>query len=284
MVREIKRILLKNPQSAFIDQQSIDGQWQELHYRDRPDFEKAIVEYESFVGLLSQFGMEINYLPRDPDTGLDSIYPSDAFIVSNRGAVLCNMGKEARRGEPRAARAFLEQNGVPILGQVTGEGHLEGGDVVWIDERTVAVGQGYRSNAEGISQLRALLRSGVDEVISVPLPHWHGPNDVLHLLSFVSPIDHDLFLVYSRMMPVPFRQWLLERGIKLIEVPDGEYDSMACNVLAVAPRKCIMLDGNPQTRALLENEGVEVLTYEGEEISRKGCGGPTCLAQPISRV
>ncbi|MFQ5872580.1 MAG: dimethylarginine dimethylaminohydrolase family protein [Dehalococcoidia bacterium] len=269
---------------GLTNQQSIDHQWQDLDYLGRPDFKKAVTEYERFVALLGKFDMEINYLPGHPDTCLDSIYTHDPLIVTDKGVVLCNMGKDARRGEPDAAGTFLKQTGVPVLGQITGNGRLEGGDVVWIDERTVAVGQGYRSNAEGIRQLRALLGESVDEVITVPLPHWNGPKDVLHLMSFVNPIDHNLYLVYSRLMAVPFREGLLARGIKLLEVPDAEYDSMACNVLAAAPRKCIMLAGNPQTRRLLESQGVEVWTYEGEEISHKGRGGPTCLTQPILRA
>lgn len=283
MVGEVKRVLLKNSRDAFIDQERINNQWEELHFRDRPDFEKAIAEYADFVSLLSQFGIEISYLPQDQHICLDSMYVRDPLIISDKGAVLGNMGKEARRDEPRVAKVFLEQCGVPIVGQITGKGRLEGGDVVWLDERTMAVGQGYRSNAEGIIQLQALLEGVVDEVISVPLPHWDGPNDVLHLMSFVSPIDHGLFLVYSRMMPVSFRELLLEREIQLIEVPDCEYSSMGCNVLAVAPRKCIMLDGNPLTKRMLEDEGVEVWVYRGKEISFKGGGGPTCLTQPILR-
>ena len=173
---------------------------------------------------------------------------------------------------------------VPILGAVTGNGRLEGGDVLWLDEKTVAVGEGYRSNAEGIRQFRQLLGDLVDEVISIALPHWTGPNDCLHLLSLISPVDHDLVVVYSRLMPVPFRDRLLARGMKFVEVPDSEWDSMACNVLAVAPRKVIMMDGNLKTQAALEKEGVEVSVYDGSEISLKGAGGPTCLTRPLLRT
>ena len=155
--------------------------------------------------------------------------------------------------------------------------------MVWIDERTVAIGEGYRSNAEGIRQFNTLLGQHVYKVITVPLPHWTGPADCLHLMSNVSPIDHDLFLVYSRLLSVSFRQYLLSRQIKLIEVPDEEYDSMGCNVLAVAPRKVIMINGNPITKLRLETEGVEVHTYDGSEISIKGAGGPTCLTRPYLR-
>jgi N-dimethylarginine dimethylaminohydrolase len=170
-----------------------------------------------------------------------------------------------------------------VLGAITGEGRLEGGDVVWFDDRTVAVGRGYRTNDEGIRQLRTLVGEAVDEVVVVPLPHWKGAEDVFHLMSILSPIDDDLALVYAPLLPVPFREWLLARGIKFVEVPESEFDSMGCNVLALAPRKCLALAGNPLTRERLEAEGVEVREFVGREISRKGGGGPTCLTRPIVR-
>lgn len=282
-VGKIRRLLLKPPKQAFINHENILLQWEALHYSGAPDFEKALQEYEQFVSLLRQHIPEISFLPPSDHTGLDSIYVHDAALVTNKGAILCNMGKALRRGEPTAIGNFLLELGVPILGAITGDGRLEGGDVVWIDERTLAVGRGYRTNDEGIRQLRELTADLVDEFIVVPLPHWQGPNDVLHLMSLISLIDHNLALVYSKLLSVPFREWLLARGIKLLEVPDSEYDSMGCNVLAMAPRKCIMLAGNPRTKAMLIQEGVEVWEYEGEEISRKGAGGPTCLTRPIWR-
>ena len=250
-VGEIKGVLLKRPREAYINQANVAAQWRELNYLGEPDFEMAAAQHEQLAGLLRKFGAEITYLPQSGGTTLDSVYVHDPIIVSNRGAILCSMGKAARRNEPEAAGKFFEQIGVPILGRITGDGLLEGGDVVWVDERTVAVGEGYRSNAEGIRQLRTLLGDLVDEVIAVPLPHWTGPADCLHLMSNISPIDYDLAVVYSRLLPVPFRQLLIQRGIKLVEVPDEEYDSMACNVLAVAPRKAIMIAGNPITQARL---------------------------------
>jgi N-dimethylarginine dimethylaminohydrolase len=160
---------------------------------------------------------------------------------------------------------------------------LESGDLVWIDERTLAVGEGYRTNKEGILQLREILGDLIDELIVGPLPHWLGQKSVLHLMSLISFIDENLALVYSRLLAVPFREWLLSRGIKLIEVDDSEYMTMGCLVLTVSPRKCIMVSGNPKTQQILTNEGVEVWEYEGEEISLKGGGGPTCLTRPILR-
>lgn len=284
MVDEIRYVVMKHPQASHQSQAQIDEQWRQLFYTGPQTYETVLREYEGFIGLLERFGLEIGYLPPDATTGLDSIYAHDPLVITNQGAILCNMGKVARQAEPEAAARYLQQVGVPILGRITGPGRLEGGDVCWLDERTVAVGQGYRTNAEGISQLRELLGDAVDDVIAVPLPHWTGPNDCLHLLSFISPVDHDLAVVYSRLMPVPFRQLLLARGIRLVEVPDEEYDTMACNVLAVAPRQCIMLAGNPITQQRLEAAGATVWTYVGADLCLKGGGGPTCLTRPILRA
>jgi len=278
----IRRLILRHPRDAFRNQAAIDREWRDLNYPEAPAFDAAIAEFDRFAALFEDAGVEVHFLD-GAETGLDSVYVHDPVLVSRRGAILCNMGKPVRRDEADTFRPLLDRLGVPVLGAITGDGLLEGGDVVWLDERTVAVAEGYRSNAEGIRQLGALLGSDIDTLVSVPLPHWHGPDEVLHLMSILSPLDRDLALVYSPLMPVPFRDWLLARGLRLIEVPEGEFATMGCNVLALAPRRCVMLAGNPQTRALLEAEGCSVTEYQGREISLKGAGGPTCLTRPIWR-
>ena len=283
-VREIKRLILRHPRDAFISDDHIRDQWQPLNYLGRPDYQRAVAQYDRFVELFRGRDIEINFLPGHDRCSLDAIYVRDATVLSKNGGIVCNMGKVQRQAEPRVAASYFQQLGVPIRGAITGEGRLEGGDVVWFDERTIVVGRGYRTNDEGIRQLKELLADDFDDLVVVPLPHWQNPADVLHLMSILSPIDHDLALVYSPLLPVPFREWLLSRGIRLLEVPDSEFASMACNVLAVAPRKCFMLAGNPATKALLEREGAQIWEYDGHEISVKGGGGPTCLTRPILRA
>lgn len=282
-VARIKRLVLKHARDAFIDDETIGGGWQALNYLGRPDFARAVEEYDRFVALLEGFDIDIDLLPRDDGVGLDSIYPRDASIICNKGAILCNMSKPGRRTEPDAIATALSALGIPIHGAITGEGRLEGGDVAWIDESTLAVGRSHRTNEEGIRQLRERLGDCIDELIAVPLPHYRGLGDVFHLMSIFSPLDEDLALVYSPLMPVPFREALLLRDIELVEVPDSEFEAMACNALAIAPSRCVVLSGNPLTRARLERAGVEVHEYEGAEISRKAAGGPTCLTLPIVR-
>lgn len=221
-------------------------------------------------------------LPRAENATLDSMYVRDASVMCDRGAILCRMGKEERGGEPAAQRAAFDAAGVPIAGAIEAPGTLEGGDVVWLDRQTLAVGRGYRTNDEGIRQLRSIVGDSV-EVFVVALPHWRGAGDVFHLMSIISPVDRDLAVVYSPLMPIPFRERLLERGISLVEVPDEEFGTMGANVLALGPRRCLIVAGNPRTRALLERAGAEVFEYAGREISLKGGGGPTCLTRPLDR-
>jgi N-dimethylarginine dimethylaminohydrolase len=156
--------------------------------------------------------------------------------------------------------------------------------VAWLDDKTLAVGHTYRTNEEGIKQITALLAPlGVD-VITVPMPHYRGPSDVFHLMSVLSPVDSNLAVVYSPLIPIVFRNELIKRGYELVEVPEAEFDSMGCNVLALAPRVCLMVKGNPITKERLEKVGCKVIEYEGAEISVKGGGGPTCLTRPVERI
>lgn len=279
----LRRVLLKHARHAFVSPAAVKRQWKPLHYLGPPDVEEAGRESDTFANLLERLGAEVAWMPAQ-DAGLDSIYVRDASVVCDRGAILCSMGKETRRDEPELLGEAYRSLGIPVLGAISGDGRLEGGDVAWLLPGTVAVGRGYRTNAAGIEQLTDLLGDGVDEVITVPLPHWKGPSDVFHLMSVISPLADDLALVYSPLLPVPFREALLERGITLVEVPDEELDTMGCNVLAVAPRVAVAVEGNPETRRRMEAAGVEVHAYSGQEISAKGSGGPTCLTRPLERL
>ena len=284
-VGRLGRVVVKHARDAFVDQPTVDAQWRALNFGAAPDYARAVDEHDCFVDILRAAGAEVHCLPPDRSTTLDSIYVRDASIVTPAGIVLCRMGKPARQGEPAAQERAYRRFGdsFTIAGEIREPGRIEGGDLIWLDERTMVVGRGYRTNTEGIRQLRAIVGDSV-EIVEVPLPHWRGPSDVMHLMSLISPVDRAAAVVYSRLLPVPFRELLLERGFALIEVPEDEFDTMGCNVLALAPRKCLMLSGNPRTRRALERAGVEVLEYEGGEISVKGAGGPTCLTRPIDRI
>lgn len=282
----LTHVAVKHPRDAFVSPEAIARQWASHGFTAAPDFDAACREHDAFLEVLTRHGVALTLLPADAGTTIDSIYARDASLVTPRGVVLCAMGKAAREGEPAAqGRAFTAaaRPWTAVAGAIAPPGRIEGGDVVWLDDRTVAVGRGYRTNAAGIRQFAALTGPAVD-VVEVQLPHWKGPGDVMHLMSLISPVDRDLAVVYSRLLPVPFHERLLARGITLVDTPDDEFDSMATNVLALAPRVCVMLAGNPRTRAALERAGATVVEYTGVEISVKGAGGPTCLTRPLVRT
>jgi len=282
-IGKIKSLFIKNVQQAFINEEHIEQHWKQLNYLGKPVFNKAMEEYKIFESILQEQGGELLYLPQDESVNMDSIYCRDAAIATDKGMIICNMGKAARMHEPLAEKKAFEKNGIAVLGTITGTGTLEGGDVAWLDEHTLAVGHSYRTNEEGIRQLTVLLQPLGVEVITVSLPHYKGPSDVFHLMSILSPVDVNLAVVYSPLMPIAFRNLLQQRGYQLVEVPDEEFESMGCNVLALSPRVCLMVDGNPGTKAALENAGCKVIVYKGDEISVKGGGGPTCLTRPVYR-
>jgi N-dimethylarginine dimethylaminohydrolase len=279
-VAPLQRVLLKHPTDAFLSPSRISEQWRSLGYSGAPDYDRACQECDDFGTLLETLGVAVEWMPSE-DLGLDSLYVRDASVITDSGAILCGMGKGARVQEPPAQGKVLEALGIPIKGSINPPATVEGGDVAWLAHDLLAVGRSYRTNARGVELLAQMLPEV--EVMPAELPHWRGPAHVLHLMSLVSPLAEDLLLVYSPLLPHSFRDDLLHRGFGLVEVPEEEFESQGCNVLAVAPSVAVALEGNPETRRRMEAAGVEVHTYVGYEISVKGSGGPTCLTRPLER-
>jgi N-dimethylarginine dimethylaminohydrolase len=274
MVEPLRRVLLRPPDPVAL------GRWPEYGWRKAPDAARIAGEHEALCELLRAAGVEVvlaDPLADDPD----AVYTFDPALITEEGAVLLRPGKELRRVEVTAAEQAFASAGIPVAGRLAAPATAEGGDFIRLDAETMLAGRGYRTNSDGIWAVERLL-PGVEALV-FDLPHWHGEHEVLHLLSLLSPIDADLAVAYLPLLPVRLAQLLRERGVELVPVPDEEFDSMGANVLALAPRVALALDGNHETRRRLERAGVEVLVYRGEELSRKGEGGPTCLTLPLLR-
>lgn len=276
MCAPLQIVLVKRPGTAFGE--ADPEKW---HYTDQPDLLLAQQEHDAFVNSLHGSGIEVVYHDVELPEHADAIFVHDPVIVADQGAIILRMGKDLRRGEEEAIASVLEKMGVPIHYRLHGEAMAEGGDLLWVDEKTLAVGQGFRTNGEALRQLREALPE--IEIIPVDLPYFDGPDACLHLMSFISIVDDDLAVVYLPLMPVPFYQFLKRRGFRMVEVTDEEFLTMGPNVLALAPGKCVMLQHNPITTSRLEAAGCEVLLYRGDEISLKAEGGATCLTRPILR-
>ena len=279
----IKQVAIRSAANAFVSEAILAEQWQALRFHAKPDLAEAISEYKDFRALLSSTGANLIELSSSDSLTIDSIYTRDSILVSPKGLILCNMGRASRTPEAAINAASYTALGHPIAGQITAPGTLEGGDFIWLDEHHAAVGLGPRTNAEGIRQLADILGPEV-ELHIVELPAPDHPDDVLHLMSIISPLDQDLALIYRPFMPAKFIAWLEQLGVAFVDVPEQEYAIMGCNVLAIAPRTTIMLENLPAVKRALEDAGCTVATYKGLEISRKGEGGPTCLTRPLERI
>jgi N-dimethylarginine dimethylaminohydrolase len=274
----LRRVLVRRPSQAF--GAADPDLW---NYTGAPDLGKARAEHDALVALLRAEGIEVLRHDAEQVGKADAQFVFDSVLMTDRGCVVLRMGKSLRRGEEKPLAERLEELGVPVFFALGGEATAEGGDCLWVDSTTLAVGMGFRTNDEGLRQLTAGLANLGVEVVPVELPYFSGPRDCLHLLSLISMLDRDLAVVHPALLPVRFLRWLEERGVARVDVPAEELATMGPNVLALAPRRCLALDGNPITRRRLEAAGCEVLTYRGDELSVRAEGGPTCLTQPILR-
>lgn len=275
----LRRVMVRQPGVA-----ASDHDWSDLAYLHPVDHARSVEEHAAFVELLQSDGVEVIVVPPDEPGYLDAVFCYDPSLMTNAGAILLRPGKPQRVDEVAFHARTYAELGIPILGQIVEPGTVEGGDTLWIDETTLAVGRGYRTNRAGIAQLQQILEPLSVTVVSYDLAHYHGPGECLHLMSFISPVDDRLAVVYLPLMPVQLVEDLQSRGWQFIEVPDDEFESMACNVLALGPRSVVAMAGNPVTRERMEAAGCTVRLYPGDEISYNRAGGPTCLSRPIWRA
>jgi N-dimethylarginine dimethylaminohydrolase len=273
MVGRLRRVAVRPP--------STRGHYAVAHWAQPLDMDRLLDQHERFVALLDKLGCALEVLPPADDMP-DACFVYDPAFVVGRGVIELRGAKVVRQGEPPLLATQLENLGVPIVGRLVAPATADGGDMFWLDNQTLAVGRTYRTNQAGIDQLRAILEPQGVTVQSFDMPHDLGPAYCLHLMSVVSPVRGDLAVVYERLAPVALIQALQERGIEIVSVPEEDYLSLGCNVLAVAPGVVVMAQGNDATAKALRDHGVEVHTYEASEIN-KGEGGPTCLTRPILR-
>ena len=241
----LTQVAIRSPLNSFLTDEKLSNEWQDLRFHSKPELKESINEFIEFRKLLLNNEIKIIDLPQAKGLTIDSIYTRDSILISPKGLILCNMGRASRTPEARDNYEHLKLQGYQIAGEILAPGTLEGGDFIWLSDTKAAVGLGPRTNQNGIDQLRKILGNSVDLHV-VPLPEPTHPDDVLHLMSIISPLDKDLALIYRPLMPVSFIQWLEQLGIKFVEVDEAEYLLMGCNVLATSPRSVIMLENLPE--------------------------------------
>ncbi len=281
MVTRLRRVAMRRPGPALFDADPV--RW---HYAGPLDPDRITRQYDAFAALVDGSGVDIEWLPATADGLADAVFAHDPSFVTGEGAVLLRPGKALRRPEVELHRALYDGIGVPVIGAIEPPGVAEGGDCVWLDEHTLAVGRGFRTNQSGIEQLRTFLEPGGVTIEAFDLPVWEGESACLHLMSLVSPLDRDLALVHRPLLPVAFYGRLRDLGVECLEAPEGEFASsrgLSLNVLALGPRDCVAIDGAPETARLMRQAGCEVATFPGDALCIPCEGGPTCLTRPIWR-
>lgn len=236
-------------------------------------------EHDAFVDTLASLGPTVHLLETELASP-DLVYTFDPLLVSDRGAIPLRPGKPNRLAEPDALETWTLAAGIPTLGRIEGPATIEGGDTFWLRPDLLCIGRTLRTNAEGARQLADIVGG---DVRVFDLPYWRGPDELVHLLSVISPVADDLAVVYLPLLPVGLWALLKELGIRLLEVSDDEFPTLGCNVLAVRPGVVIVADGNPAIAASLAAAGCEVHTYPASQVGVNGSGGPTCMARPILR-
>jgi len=283
MVGALRRVLVCSPRAARWDTPGQCGRWSELGFRHRPDFNTAQTQHEDLCRQLRLAGAEVAELHGSADLSLDAVYVHDPSFMTDHGLIVLHPGKPNRVAEARIHSEFCYDAGIPILGKIKPPGSVEAGDMVWLDPKTLLVGNGYRTNAAGISQLRALLAALGVEVIAAPLPYGSGPSCCLHLMSLMSLLDEHTALVDLPWLAVETVGLLKAQGYRFVEIDSAERDTLACNVLALGNNRLLALEENRRTNQKLRAAGFEVVTFAGSELCVNGGGGPTCLTRPLLR-
>ena len=278
MVGKLERVLVCSPRTAGWDRAERTAQWKELGFLHAPDFANAQAQHEALCRELAHVGAEIIELPPADDLTLDAVYAHDASLATDFGLILMNPGKTNRVPEARHHGLLA-----PVLGKITSPATTEAGDMVWLDAHTLLVGNGYRTNAAGIQQMRALLAPHDLQVLAAPLPYGPGPAACLHLMSLISLLDEQTALVDLPWLAVETVELLKARGYRFVEIDASERDTLACNVLSLGKQRLLAIDENHKTNRRLRDAGFDVRTFPGSEICINGSGGPTCLTCPLLR-
>lgn len=283
MTGELLRVMVCPPENAGWNDSQKAAAWRELGFQHAPDFAVARSQHEFLCRLLSEGGAEVVSLPAAESLTLDAVYTHDASLATDYGLVLMNPGKKNRVAEAQVHAAFCRRLGIPVFGKIGPPGTSESGDIVWLDSRTLLIGDGYRTNKAGIAQMRAMLAPKGVEALAAPLPYGPGPSACLHLMSLMSVLNEETILVDLPWLSVETVELFKTRGFRLIEIDYSERDTLACNVLSLGRKRLIAIDKNIMTNQRMREAGFDVRTFPGSEICINGAGGPTCLTRPLLR-
>lgn len=222
------------------------------------DLERAIAQWETYVGILGEHGWTtIEVQPADDCP--DAVFIEDSVVMYANVAVSSRPGAISRRPEPAGTRSVVEDLGCS-LNQIREPGTLDGGDILKVGS-TVYVGRGGRTNAEGVRQLRAILTPLGAQVVAVPV------TKVLHLKTAVTALPDGTVIGYPDFVDDP------SIFPRFLPVPEPHGTAVVC----LGGASLLMSASAPATAALLTDLGYDVVTVDISEFEKlEGC--VTCLS------
>jgi len=270
-------------------------------FREVPDLDRFKYEHEKFVKILKEEGVRV-YLVEEEVSGElieaiklcpNMVFTRDNGTITKSGAIIGRMKHHARSVEPIIVREALKNIGVPIQAVIEAPAIFEGGDAVWLDEETLMIGYGPRTNEEAVKKvLMEGLGKTFKNLIAVPLPgrrvHLDGALMILSdkiavtRIEDISMYPSKMYMEDGRIKIINLAKWLMEKGYELITVNDREDRMFGANLVAIGEMKVLSYLWNRRIMRELEKRGFDVIGVEGYELV-KGGGGLHCMILPIER-
>ena len=273
--KQLKSVLIHRPgkeMSELVDPDSV----QMLAI---PDTKLASEQHDALAAAFKAEGVEVHYVEPDGVPTPNQMFCADLMFMTPEGAIIARPASTVRAGEERWVARRLAQLGIPIVKSIRGNGVFEGADAAWIDEDTVMVATGHRTNHEGLAQVTAILNEMGVEVFHVGLPYGS-----MHLMGGLRIIDKDLALCWPGRVPYDTVAYLREHGFDVYFIPDLDeaVNGMPLNLVTLAPKKVLMPAGNPVSDEFYNDLGITCKTVKIDELI-KAAGAVGCLSGILER-
>lgn len=277
-VGKLRDVIMRRPgkEVEYITQEN----YGDFRWKAPMDIEKARAQHDALTDIYRAHGVNVHYVENQREDRPNALFMRDQVFMTPEGAILCRNGISARRGEERYTAETLSKLGVPIIKTINGEGWFDGACGMWIDRQTVILGTSARANKKGIEQVESELRNiGVTDIINFQIPYGHA-----HLDGLMNIADKKTAVLFPWQVPYDVVKQLLDRDFTIVEATNFEEIKWgSCmNFVALEPGKVVMPAGNPETKAKMEDVGIEVIETDMSEIL-KGWGAIHCMTAFLKR-
>jgi N-dimethylarginine dimethylaminohydrolase len=277
-VGRLRTVLLHKPGEEI---NSIEPPYEKWRHTSKPSLEEMQRDYENLAEAFKQEGVEVvERLPEkaEPPRLVKSIYTRDPSFAVPGGVIVGRMYDDLRRGEELYTMQTLAGLGCPILRTVNGSGTIEGGSVMWLSPRHLAIGLSFRVNEEGARQVAEVVQ-GIDPGIEVKVTPIFGS----HIDESICMVDRHTAVVLRERLVWSFWEYLRdELKLNIIERPEDVYIAG----VALRPGRVLVASGEDKRAGIkiLERAGVDVVEVDIDSlVEPRNTGSIHCLTMPILR-